>query len=487
MRPSSFAARFARFHPSLPSALLTTFALAVLACASSHGAPKDTLLTVYQSDLALVQQSHQVELQRNSDWVSLPNISRSLIQDSIRIDSATSTPRQQRFLDRPVTLFNLLQTHIGQQIEVLSTTLGGSTKAISVQLMAVNSDGAVIKDNNGRIETLSLHKEHRFRFPGMPAELTLAPQIQVLLDGHPGQQDLDLRYLTRQLGWQAHYDLVVNDTQADLVCHVSVDNQTDQAWDNASIALIAGKPNRASPTPVRRESMARQVMMAADRSMAPGAPSLEQAGPYHLYRLPGQYDLQAGETRQLQLFQATLPVRTLHRFEHHAGGGLFSPQAQNNQEASPARIILQLNNGQIGNEDSQPWPAGLWRIYNADQDKPIRLLGEDLGRATPVGNRLSLTVGEAFDVTALRSQTGFRRVDKKQTLSDWRIELRNAGPKQVEAEVVEHLGNHWDITRESHPRHKTDEHPQVGSAVWRVPLPARSTSVLTYQVRVQRP
>jgi hypothetical protein len=101
------------------------------------------------------------------------------------------------------------------------------------------------------------------------------------------------------------------------------------------------------------------------------------------------------------------------------------------QKLKPA-VFLEFENkgGQLG----KPLPAGIVRVYAKDSKGAAQFVGEDRIEHTAKNEKLKLRLGEAFDITAERRQTNYKRIADNQTESSWRIELRNAKDEAVDGQ-----------------------------------------------------
>jgi len=91
-------------------------------------------------------------------------------------------------------------------------------------------------------------------------------------------------------------------------------------------------------------------------------------------------------------------------------------------------------------------------------------------------------MGNAFDVTANRKQTGYRLIAGRPNPvyeTAWRLEFNNAKEQPVTVKVVEPMAGDWEVLAENLAHDKGDAY----AAVWRVPVPAGGKSVLEYSVR----
>ena len=99
---------------------------------------------------------------------------------------------------------------------------------------------------------------------------------------------------------------------------------------------------------------------------------------------------------------------------------------------------------------------------------------------------IRLQLGNAFDVTAERRQTDYRRLNEgkdepERSESAWAITVKNAREEAVTVRVRETLPGDWQILEESAAHTKAS----ADAAVWQVLVPAKGSAQLTYRVRVR--
>ncbi|MCP5141327.1 MAG: DUF4139 domain-containing protein [Chromatiales bacterium] len=457
-------------------------ALGVVACAAANAAATSPRLSIYQHDLAFVQERRAIQPD-GEGWVDIRGVSELADIDSLHLAPTVGSVIQQAFRNDPPSLVALLERHLGERITVIHTNPGnGEELQLTPRLVAIEGNRVLIADND-RVESVPMDDPAwRFRFASLPSGMDAKPMLRAQL-GVVDPQEAELSYLTGGVGWRAHYRLVVdaargNAQTGDIEGRVAVHNDTAIDWRAATVELVAGSLNRVAraPLPAPRPEMLMRAAAVADFAGAPPEPAREAFGDYHLYTLPMPVTLPARERRDLLLLaRERVPVRRDYRFDFGHNNGLY--QAISPQDPLPAAIRLR-----ISNDDADPLPAGTWRVYGHDDKGVLRLLGEDNADNVPVGRELRLDIGRAFDVTARRTQTQFRRLNNRETVSDWEVEIANAGASEIDVLVVERFGMNWEISDENE-RH---EQPDAESASWRLKVPAGGSRVLSYQVTTRQ-
>jgi len=427
-------------------------------------------LTVYQDGSALVHDRREVSLGAGANRLSLLDVSPGLLPQSLRIGGEGS-PRvhAQRYEQALLTRDALLQAHVGHGVE-LRRDLDGEELSVQARLLSIAGGVPVVSitgDGDERVELLDPQSPWRIAFRDINDELRSEPGLVLDLEtGLGGRQHLDLLYLSTGLTWQADYVLTVSQDSLDITAWASIDNSTGIALDNAHLRLVAGDLNRGGGGGV----------MAMGRSMAKEDGMRSQAaGDYQLFNLPQPMDLARDERTQLPLFQAKdVPMIRDYRLESHVWGRIGGEQSL------PVSVHLRFDNE--GDALARAMPAGAARVYQYDDEGEALYLGEDHLPATPAGNPVDLKVGNAFNITALRSQTDFRRLDERSEQQSWRIRLANAGDTPVTLEVIEIFSGDWTILDASAP------HGRVAAdrAGWDVEVPANGSAELNYRVEVRR-
>ncbi len=294
----------------------------------------------------------------------------------------------------------------------------------------------------------------------------------------PGERVLELNYLTGGLSWHADYvaRLTADGQALTLVARATLSNQSGSDYRKAQVGLLAGKVHREEE---EYRAYSRRMVMA---DTAAPAPSRQPLGDHHLYRLAGTVDLPDGQVRHLRLFSAAqVPVRHQYRVD---GEEIYYRRGFGRE---PQRLTVTswlLTTNQAANHLGQPLPAGIVRFYGPDDSGQLRFLGADQLPPTPVGEKIRLQLGEAFDLTAHRVQTGFAKLPAPPPYrnlfeSSHRLELKNGGKQPKEVVIREPIPGDWKITQESHPHQR----PDARHAEWRVQVPAGGTLVLTWTAR----
>lgn len=435
---------------------------------------ESTAITVYNDDLALVKERRRLALPAGLTRLSLREVSARMRPETALLRSANGAPLtllEQNFDFDLLTPATLLEKYVGREVGVIRVNPAtGEERREKATVLAAN-DGVVLRFPD-RIET---GVPGRIVFDGVPPDLRDRPTLSVLLEGSGGSQSLELSYLTGGLSWKADYvaSLGADGRQMDLSGWVTLTNRSGAAYEDARLQLVAGSVNRV------REDFAVARAMPAPLAMARKAEVRQEAlMDYHLYSFERPTSIADNQTKQLALLSAAaIPVRREYLL---AGGDWYYLQRQGDiaRGLKPA-VFLQFENkgGQLG----RPLPAGVVRVYARDGKGAAQFVGEDRIEHTAKNEKLRLRLGEAFDITADRIQTAYRKISDNSAESSWRIEIRNGKDEAVTVRVQEPLPGDWEMLRESH-RHSRES---ARVAAWNVDVPAGGAATLEYTVRVR--
>ncbi len=465
------------------SLLFVPFALAA-ETVSSLADQKEVAVTIYNEDLALVRDLRQVTLPKGEASLALREVSARIRPETALLRSLTApgklTILEQNFDFDLLTPRKLLEKYVGKEVRLVRThPETGVDRMETAKVLAAN-DGVVLQVGD-RIET---GVPGRLVYPDVPANLRDRPTLVVELEnGTGGSQELELSYLTSGLGWRADYvaELSADDSQLDLSGWVTLTNQSGTSYRNALLQLVAGDVNR-----VRDEiKLRRDVMMEAGMVQA-AAPQMQQESlfEYHLYTLQRPTTIKENQTKQVSLLTASkVPVSKEFRLQ---GSPYYYRGRQGDLgQKLKVGVFVEFANRKEAHL-GMPLPKGTVRVYKQDREGRPQFIGEDRIDHTPENETVRLKLGDAFDVTASRKQTDFRKLggDSRYNYrfeSAFEIVLKNAKEEAVTVTVAEPVPGDWRILRESHPHEKA----AADTALWKIAVPAKGETVLSYRAEVK--
>lgn len=368
-------------------------------------------------------------------------------------------------------------TIYSQDLALVRTTV---ERALEAGERTVTVDGlpGSIRENSllvldPRTTLLGVHGRRSYQSADGSSAVSLDLDLEV---GEP-LGALDLAYLTGGMSWSASYNMIVapDDRSARIDGYATVVNGSGTAYQRAVVQLLAGTVN-VSDGRGRAGAMdaLRQEAMAAP---AP-RPSRESFSGYHLYELDEPLTLHAGARRRIRLLGAeSLPASR----EYVLPGQTSYYQQMAEPQRQEAFIRYRVQRPEDTGFSDVPLPAGTVRMYQPDDDGRVQLLGMDELPNTPAREELLLTVGRAFDIGGIRTQTEYERPGADLYESAWEVVLTNRTDERVVVQVTDRIQGEWEILDSSHEPRRLS----AGRVRFDVPVPADGEAMLEYRVRVR--
>ncbi|MCA9751693.1 MAG: DUF4139 domain-containing protein [Gemmatimonadetes bacterium] len=422
-------------------------------------------VTVYNDDLALVKEVRSAEIPSGVGEFSFTGVPQRIDPTTVRLEAGKGlTVLEQNYRYDLVSRDKLLERYLDQTARIVTKhdkLHEGVLKTAAGSIVLETRDGVVLL-NNDEIADITL--------PEIPEGLITRPTLVWTLNNKGAtKRDLNLAYLTGGLSWHAEYVAAVDskDERMSLTGWVSIENQSGATYRDAHLKVVAGNVNRVQDAPpMPKYAMARQMdmMEAADGGFQERA-----FFEYHLYDLGRQTTLADREVKQIQLLEdRTVPVEKVYVYEPTRGN-------------TKVQVKLDFENAEK-NQLGVPLPAGKVRVYRQDSDGSLEFAGEDRIDHTPKDEKVSLLLGNAFDLVGERNELEQKRITDRVFEQKIEIKLRNRKDKGTVSIIVrEHPAGDWTVLENSHPFEKKNAH----DLEFKVPVKAGEEVVLTYRVRSQ--
>jgi hypothetical protein len=441
--------------------LLATF-LAVPAAAQPG--PSNLAVTVYNDDLALVQDTRQIDLPAGRSRQEFPGVSGRISPETVTLSGAGVGIVEQNFDFDLLSPSKLMEKAIGQEVTLLRTNpaTGVETRE-RAKVLAVN--GGVVIQIGSRIEVLRDDGlPVRVVFDQVPPNLRARPTLSITVDSaRPGLRPVTLSYLTKGMGWKADYVALFDDQagKIDVEGWVTLTNTTGTTFDAADTVLVAGDVGQGNGgyRPQRRAGLVR------GGTETPGRESL---GDFYLYPLKERTTIANQQTKQVSFLD-------VHGAVARRGYVYRLGWMQTREEPESADTVLQFSSSRDqGLGDALP--AGTVRVYQKDMRGKAQFVGENQIGHTPMGSEIAISTGQAFDVKVKPVVEKREKVGDYRWRTTMRYELSNARPAPVMIDLIQ--GGLWGdnkVKEESlaSTRRSADE------VVWRVPVPANGKATVT--------
>jgi hypothetical protein len=442
-------------------------------------------ISLYQSNLALIRDTRSLTLDSGSIRLVWRDIASEIKPETAWLRHLQHPGHfqvlSQHFDLKRLTPQNLLEHHIGETITVIRThpVTGEETREPATLL---STNGGVVLSFDDRIET---DIPGRIAYPAIPPSLHDKPAMHILLNkasGNHSRHNLELTYLTHGLFWQADYilELDPDERHANLIGFAALTNQSGIDFHHAKTQLIAGDINQASPArapAAKRLSREVEALSAATFADMATEPHFE----LHRYILPEKITLRDNQTMQVSFLSARgVPVQK--QFIMEGQSHYYSSYYQQSVQKQAADIHVNFKN--TGTDLGIPLPRGTARAYQFDPQGDVHFIGEDVINHTANNATVQLKLGQAFDVSAEKKQTDFKKIPSsdqmtRQFETAHQIVLNNAKKESITVIVREPVPGDWHMLSTSLPYQKIASH----LVEWRIEIPAEGQTILTYRVR----
>lgn len=444
--------------------LLFALSLLVLTTGRVGADMKETQLTVYSQNLALLKQTAEFQLKKGENELQFAGISPQFDPTSVVIRSLTApeklTVLEQHYQYDVVNSAKVLEKYLGEQIQVYAKD-GWFCEG---KLLSYSAEDLVVETIERELRIIKTTQLTGIHLARLPAGLVTRPTLKALVACTEAEShQIELAYLTQGLNWQAEYQAVEEKAgkTMEFSCAVSIDNRSGVDYQNAQLRLVAGQIHRAG-----RERGPRP--MARTMALEKAAPQFveEPLFEYHLYTLDRRTTIENNQNKQVPLFSS---VRT--NIER-----IYSYDAS--EDPKQVKVRLKFKNAKREGP-GMPLPAGKVRIFKKGADEGIELVGEDRIAHTPVGEKVKLTVGNAFDLVPGRKVLEHHRISRTVTEEKIQIKLRNQKEEAITVLVTEHLPRDWEILASSLEYEKKDAY----MIEFKVPVEPGKETTVEYKVR----
>jgi hypothetical protein len=370
-------------------------------------------VTVYNSNIALVRDVRQIQLQAGVSALRFEDVAASIHPATVHFGSLTNPAMlnvvEQNYEYDLLDPQKLLEKYVGREITfVRQVQESGATKWVETRaVLLADTSGPVWKIGDEIVTGMSADS---YRFPDLPENLYSRPTLIWTLDNRGrGAQRVEVSYLTNNMNWSADYVLTVgrDEQAADLDGWVTLANNSGVAYANARLQLVSGEVHRVEPPASDR--LYGEVAALSKAAPAPQAFEREDFSEYHLYTLDRHTSIENHESKQISLLTATgVPVEKYLAVE---GQPYYyrNPQGIGNSIPQPVKVYYRFKNENRAGL-GMPLPAGTVRVYQSDSKGGVQFVGEDGIHHTPKDETVRIYVGNAFDVVCERKQTDYKKL-----------------------------------------------------------------------------
>jgi hypothetical protein len=463
-------------HNASVLAVFFSVAAATSVPAQEQSADKRLALTIYNSDLALVEHVRTLSVAAGRHRLEFRGVSAGIMSQTVSFAAGGLTVIEQNFDYDLLTPEKLMEKAVGQRVRIVRTNPGTGAE-VEETAEVLSTVGGVVLRIGDRIEVLRDDGlPARVIFDEVPPNLRATPTLSILANAAtPVTGDVTLAYLTRGLSWNADYVAVFEEPASNVSLQgwITLTNNSGTTFTNAVAQLVAGDINVVGSEAewwqvynVRRNNA--NVLRAGGVESS----GREQLADYYVYPLAEATTIADNQTKQISFLSAER-VRADRGYEQT----FFSFASQD--EPVSAEVRVRFSNAQASGLGDQ-LPSGVVRVYARDARGQPQFVGEDRIGHTSAGSDLALKIGDAFDVTIQPTLRQMARASRRATDYDMSYVVRNA--RSMPITVTIRQDNLWrfnEVIAQSIAGRRTD----ADSFAWDVSVPANGETELTFTLR----
>ena len=295
------------------ASFLAALGLAAATVAAGLARGDDIGITIYNARFACVKESRELELREGDNAVRLTDMSGQMDADSVVLRETGDEPfgvevLEQRYVNEPLTEELLLRGMEGREARFREEKRNGGAREVRGEVVR----GGRSSWNRSLEPIVGTPGGVRFSLPGQPvfdgldAAAYLKPSLEwVLRSDKAGRCPVEVSYLTGGLSWEANYNLVAEEEDADVFAFegwVSIRNDSGKDYPAAAIKLLAGDVNKVHRLPLG--TLLSSIDECLDLCMPEIQPEERRFDEFHLYTLPRRSTLKNGELKQIEFLRA---------------------------------------------------------------------------------------------------------------------------------------------------------------------------------------
>ncbi|OHB54143.1 MAG: hypothetical protein A2Y07_03010 [Planctomycetes bacterium GWF2_50_10] len=432
------------------------FCAAVLLITSSiiSAEPNETGvgLTIYNGNFAVVKERRTLPFSDGLNTLQFTDVAAAIDPTTVKFECLSSPGSisilEQNYQYDLANTQSLLKRYLNKDI-ALSVKGAGSDPSRNTdgKLIGARDENIILMNSQTKtLEIIGRNDIESIKLTELPADLIVEPALVWLAHSQiSGDQLCQITYTTNEINWNADYTATLdpNETSVSFSGWVTIDNKSGTAYKDAKLKLVAGDVRRIQPQP-RME----MLYMAKDRIVNAAAEGFEEKPfmEYHLYTLARPSTIKNNETKQIELIPTAekVAVKKLLVFDRQ-------------EKADKVQVKFEFANSKE-NQLGIALPQGKVRVFKKDPaDGMLEFVGEDQIKHTARNEKVSLYIGDAFDIVPEYTMLD-SKVDRRSRTETHKIELRNRKDSPVTVRVDEKFPQwvNWTIDDSTHKYTKHD-------------------------------
>jgi hypothetical protein len=283
------------------------------AASAGRNAQGDVAVTIYNNNLALVQDRRDLTLPAGRSRQEFPDVSAQIRPETVTLSGAGIGVVEQNFDFDLLSPAALMQKAVGETITLIRTNPATGAETRERALVLAANNGVVLRIGD-RIEVLRDDGlPARVIFDKVPENLRPRPTLSVTVEAdRGGRQPVTLTYLTPGLGWSADYVALFDEAKGtmDVQGWITLTNNSGTPFANANTLLVAGAVGQASDR--RYRGYPPPPPAGGIRDPGTETAGRERLGDFYLYPLAERTTIANAQTKQVSFLDVGgAPARAL--------------------------------------------------------------------------------------------------------------------------------------------------------------------------------
>ena len=384
-----------------------------------------------QDGLAFITETRTIDVPAGPATIELRGVASTIIPQTVAIDGLPVPLTERNFDYDLLSPAALLAKSVGERVTLVRTDPKSGKKSERKAVIRTGPHGVVL-DFGGSYEALDCSGlKESLVFSKIPDGLRDTPTLSISTNARQaGRYAIRLSYLATNINWAANYvaRLKPGGNRLDLIGWVTLVNGGDTGFTDVPLEIVAGSVQRVEsedhavepprairtdlcwPTDIRWHSllaMFRSLAMPAPPPPPPppmnklvaadvgrletvsvtGMRASQDLGDYKLYSLNGSTDINAHQTKLIELLEQ----------KDVAFQRIFFATADQSAEPQTVSMMLRVKNSK-DNHLGLALPAGQFTATESDGEATPILLGRANFRDYAVDSPIELEIGPALDI-----------------------------------------------------------------------------------------
>ncbi len=436
---------------------------------------KSIAITIYNDNFAVVKDTRLIEFKQGKNKVLFSNVAALIDPTSVIFKTVGSndeiTILEQNYNYDLVSFDALLKRYIDQDVTIYTKGSGSdSGSVVEGKLLSYVGNELVIETDDG-LSVTNRSNVANISLKNLPGNLVTKPTLLWLANSNTASNELcQTTYTTGGIGWKSDYLAILNadENAIELSGWVTINNKSGGSYKDAKIKLIAGDVRRVKSADYRQR---RNMVYAASDSI--GSFQEKAFMEYHMYSLARESTIENNQIKQIQFIKPTSSIATNKIYVYEVS------QYPYLTKGDKVKTKFEFENTKE-NSLGIALPKGKIRVFKRDDaDGGLEFVGEDSIDHTARKEKVSLYIGDAFDIvpemkiTKAKHGNNYSRVTRE-------ITLKNRKDSAVTVYVDEKVSKNQNLTiKEASAKYEMID---AYTARFNVKIDADSTATISYQV-----